>query len=72
VPRGDHVDVELSGRTVRVTSPDKVMFPERGETKLDLVRYYESIEVPLIGLGFEEPILRQTGPGARLCPGGRS
>ena len=23
-----------------VSSPDKVFFPERGETKLDLVRYY--------------------------------
>src|SRR5262245_48858893 len=48
VPRGDHVDVELAGRTVRITSPAKVMFPERGETKLDLVRYYESIEAPIM------------------------
>ena len=40
----DHVDVELAGRTVRVTSPDKVMFPDSHTTKLDLVRYYESVE----------------------------
>ena len=31
-----------SGRTVTITSPDKVFFPERGETKLDLVRYYQA------------------------------
>ena len=27
--------------------PDKVFFPERGETKLDLVRYYLAVEEPL-------------------------
>ena len=29
--------LELAGREVRITSPDKVLFGERGETKLDLV-----------------------------------
>ena len=32
--------LELAGREVRITSPGKVLFKERGETKLDLVRYY--------------------------------
>ena len=32
--------VEAAGREIAVTSPSKVFFPERGETKLDLVRYY--------------------------------
>ena len=34
------MDVEAGGRKVAITSPGKVFFPERGETKLDLVRYY--------------------------------
>ena len=34
------VMLEIDGREVRITSPDKVFFPERGETKLDLVHYY--------------------------------
>jgi DNA ligase D len=62
VPRDDHVELELSGRNVRVTSPDKVMFPERGETKLDLVRYYESVEAPLLRAMGGRPTLMQRFP----------
>jgi bifunctional non-homologous end joining protein LigD len=29
---------------VRITSPDKVLYPEAGVTKLDLIRYYEAVE----------------------------
>ena len=57
-----HVDVELAGRTVRVTSPDKVMFPERGETKLDVVRYYESVEGPLMRAMGGRPVLMERYP----------
>jgi DNA ligase D len=31
---------EVAGRTVRVSSPDRVCFPERGFTKRDVVEYY--------------------------------
>jgi len=62
VPRGDHLDIELSGRTVRVTNPDKVMFAERGETKLELVRYYQSIEAPLMRAMGGRPVLMQRFP----------
>ncbi|MBX9639816.1 MAG: non-homologous end-joining DNA ligase [Mycobacteriaceae bacterium] len=34
------VSLEVAGRAVTVTHPDKVVFPDRGITKLDLVRYY--------------------------------
>jgi DNA ligase D-like protein (predicted polymerase) len=33
----------VSGREVPVSNPDKVLFPEAGYTKLDLVRYYLAI-----------------------------
>ena len=62
MPRGEHIDVELAGRTVRVTSPDKVMFPEHGKTKLDLVRYYESVEAPLMRAVGGRPVLMQRFP----------
>ncbi len=62
MPRGDHLDIELSGRTVRVTNPDKVMFAERGETKLELVRYYQSIEAPLMRAMGGRPVLMQRFP----------
>ncbi|PZG32371.1 DNA polymerase domain-containing protein [Spongiactinospora gelatinilytica] len=32
--------VAAAGRQVRITNPDKVVFPATGHTKLDLVRYY--------------------------------
>jgi len=41
-----HVDLEIEGRTVRVTNPDKVYFPDAAGgpiVKLDLVRYYVSV-----------------------------
>jgi DNA ligase D len=38
-----HVDLEVGERTVRITNPDRVYFPARGETKLDLARYYLSV-----------------------------
>lgn len=62
MPRGDHVDVELAGRKVRVSSPDKVMFSEAAKTKLDLVRYYESVEVPLMRAMGGRPVLMQRFP----------
>jgi DNA ligase D len=37
------VELEVGDRTVRISSPDRVYFPARGETKLDLVKYYLSV-----------------------------
>ena len=39
--RGGKGDAEVAG--VRISSPDKVVFPAHGITKLDLARYYEAI-----------------------------
>ncbi|WP_448809129.1 non-homologous end-joining DNA ligase [Agromyces bauzanensis] len=35
--------LEIDGREVRISSPDKMVFPEPGLTKLDLVRYYLAV-----------------------------
>ncbi|EUA91594.1 DNA polymerase LigD domain protein [Mycobacterium ulcerans str. Harvey] len=41
------VSLELAGRQVKITHPDRVVFPGQGDrpsrTKLDLVRYYLSV-----------------------------
>lgn len=37
------VDLEVGDRTVRISHPDRVYFPARGETKLDLARYYLAV-----------------------------
>ena len=40
--------LELAGHEVRVTSPGKVFFAERGETKCDLVEHYLRVGEPLL------------------------
>ena len=35
--------LEIAGREVTVSNPDKVFFPRTGHTKLDLVRYYLAV-----------------------------
>jgi bifunctional non-homologous end joining protein LigD len=35
--------VEVAGREVVITNPQKVFFPRTGHTKLDLVRYYQAV-----------------------------
>jgi DNA ligase D-like protein (predicted polymerase) len=35
--------ITVAGREVSISNPDKVLFPERGYTKRDLVRYYLAI-----------------------------
>jgi DNA ligase D len=35
--------LEVDGRAVKLSNPDKVFFSARGETKLDLARYYLSV-----------------------------
>ena len=47
---------------MRITSPDKVLFAERGETKLDLVRYYVAIAEPLMRAMGGRPVLMQRFP----------
>jgi DNA ligase D len=50
-----YVELEVGARTVRVTNPDKVFFRKRGETKLDLVRYYLSVGDGIVRALYERP-----------------
>jgi DNA ligase D len=63
------VVVEAAGREVTITSPHKVLFSERGETKLELVSYYQSVEAPLLRAMGGRPVLLQRFPNG---PGGPS
>jgi DNA ligase D len=54
--------LELAGREVRITSPGKVLFGERGETKLDLVNYYAAVGEPLMRAMGGRPVLMQRFP----------
>jgi DNA ligase D len=58
----DGAVVEAAGRELAISSPDKVFFSERGETKLDLVRYYQAVEEPLLQAMGGRPVLLQRFP----------
>ena len=49
------VELTVGERIVKVTNPDKVLFPGRGETKLDLVRYYLSVGDGIVKALYERP-----------------
>jgi len=54
--------LQLAGREVRITSPDKVLFGEHGQTKLDLIRYYAGVAEPLMRTMGGRPVLMQRFP----------
>jgi DNA ligase D-like protein (predicted polymerase) len=57
--------LEVAGREVKVTSPDKVFFEGPGHTKLDLVRYYIAVaEGALRGAGGRPMALKRFVNGA--------
>ncbi len=39
----EHESIEIDGREVSISNPHKVLFPDAGYTKLDLVRYYLAV-----------------------------
>ena len=62
MPDDSHIELEVAGRRVEISSPDKVFFSERGETKLDLIRYYMSVEEPLMRALGGRPVLMERYP----------
>jgi DNA ligase D len=54
--------LDLDGVEVKISSPDKVYFPERGETKLDLVEYYRAVAGPLLDRLGGRPLLLERYP----------
>jgi len=58
----DQVVVEADGHEVAIGHPDKVFFSERGETKLDLVGYYQAVREPLLAAMGGRPALLQRFP----------
>src|SRR5438132_101296 len=59
---GDAMELDVAGRTVRVSSPDKVYFPQRGFTKRDVVEYYVSVGDGIFRALRERPTTLQRFP----------
>ena len=54
--------VTIDGRDVSISHPDKLLFADRGETKLDLIRYYEAVREPLLATMGGRPVMLQRFP----------
>jgi DNA ligase D len=60
--KSEPIDLEVDGRTVHITNPDRVYFSARGETKLDLARYYLSVGDGIVRALRERPCMLHRFP----------
>jgi DNA ligase D len=58
----DAIELDIGGHPVRITSPGKVLFSERNETKLDLVNYYVAITEQVMRTMGGRPVLMERYP----------
>ncbi|MCO5993463.1 non-homologous end-joining DNA ligase [Actinoallomurus rhizosphaericola] len=57
------VEIQVGDRVVKITNPDKVYFPARGETKLDLVNYYLAVGDGILRALRRRPTTLERWPG---------
>ena len=55
-------EIEVDGRTVRLTNPGRVYFSARGETKLDLAHYYLSVSEGIVRALRDRPCMMHRFP----------
>jgi bifunctional non-homologous end joining protein LigD len=66
---GDHQVIELCGQQLRLSNPEKVFFPERGLTKLDLAEYYiECQQAVLLHLRERPAVMKRWVDGVQGKP----
>src|ERR1700738_263572 len=58
----EEVEIEVGNRTVRISNPGRVYFSARGETKLDLARYYLSVGDGIVRAPRERPCMLHRFP----------
>ena len=56
------LELEVDGRVVRISNPDRVYFPALGATKLELVEYYRSVGPGIVNALRERPCMLHRFP----------
>ena len=64
----DKIVESIDGREVSISHPDKLLFPDRGETKLDLIHYYQAVREPLLATMGGRPVMLQRFPSGAGGP----
>jgi bifunctional non-homologous end joining protein LigD len=54
---------DLDGRTIEITHPDRVLFPDDGITKADLAAYHHAVAAVLVPHLADRPLMLQRFPG---------
>lgn len=62
VPAGARTHVEVGGRRVRITNPDKVLYPATGTTKAEVIAYYQHVAAWMLPLVEGRPATRKRWP----------
>jgi len=63
------VTLEVDGHAITITHPDKIFFPERDESKMDLIHYYQAVAEPFLRTVQNRPLLLERYPAGA---GGKS
>ena len=58
----ESLELDVAGRKVRISNPGRVYFPARGETKIDLARYYISVGDGIVRALRERPCMLHRFP----------
>src|SRR5262245_36818263 len=61
--------LDIAGRSVVISNPDKIYFPEAGHTKLDLAKYYQTVAAAALrGINGRPIVLKRYVDGAQGEP----
>ena len=58
----ERIELEVEGRTVSISNPQRVYFSARGETKLDLAHYYLSVAPGIVNALYHRPCMLHRFP----------
>ena len=58
----ERIELEVGDRVVKISNPDRVYFSARGETKLDLARYYLSVADGIVNALYHRPCMLHRFP----------
>src|SRR5690606_9657260 len=61
-PKSPAVEIDVACRPVRITSSDRVVFPEPGITKRELVEYYLAVGDGILRALYERPVTLERWP----------
>ncbi len=70
MPRSSETMVDVGGRGVKLTNQDKVLFPNDGYTKGDLVRYYRAVAPMILPYLRDNPLTMERFPDGIAVPRG--